>query len=341
MKWIGRLLYIAIVVLFTFNVGFGDGIIHSEYWGDVIVSDLEDVDHTMSAFLGTRLAYYQRDELNTIDFSTTTNNGIDFDVTIDIYPIGSSRTDFENNRIYDGIGLILKDLTVSEEFNLEYFTFKFKLYDIVNDRVVDLYLTPEAAGESYYIFYMTPLNTEVVSGFPPGMLFFSEYDFKIHDPNILESDMDSVKAEYQIVTIDMFAHGYLVEDKTGKDQNYHLFKGYSDTTYVGDGNALVINNSFEIVREDYFISKLIPAELPTEDDMNAFNLGYLKPNYAKYNYWYWIVGFLYLSLLVIIPYFWFFHRKVMDNMRLRKKIRLKAEQRKQATIVEAKYTNKK
>lgn len=334
LKWIGRILYVIIVFLFTTTVGIGEGIVLSEYYEKVVLQESNDFDRTVSTYLGMDYSYYGKESLldNQIVVDATRDE-INVKFGLQIYPLGSLRTNVEDNLIFDGLVFYMDGISSSENFILSHFTYQFKVKNTITNEISDLYVV-----DNSYVYIVVPPSNETISGIPKGLMFVTEANMKSIDPKKPE------KAEYEILTMDIFGHGYLKDDETKKDQNIHLYKGYKDG-HTGDGNPVELNNNFVLNREDYMLSAITNlTELPTAEDLVTYNIGFVEANYSPYFYWYWVIGFLYIGLLLVIPYFWFFHVKVMENHRARKKVKLQAAKRKlsnDSRVVEAEFTDKK
>lgn len=317
LKWVGRLLYVVIVFLFISTVGLGDGIVLSEYYENVVLEESNTVEETISTYLGMDHSYYQKESLLDSPVTATSNkNEIEVGFSLDIYPLGSSKTNIGDNVVFDGLVLSMSNITNSDNFHLSHFSIQLQVRNGITGDISDIYL----ADDNYYVYAIIPPSNSEIKGTPKGIAFITEVSMKNVDPK------QPAIAEYEILTMAIFAHGHLLEDETMKDQNIHVFTGYKDGHSIG--NPAVVDNNFVLDRDEYLLSEITGiTDVPTESEINTYNLGYITPDYSPYNYWYWVIGFMYFALIIIIPYFWFVHHKVMETYRTKKRIKLLAEQK--------------
>src|SRR5690606_34212519 len=96
-------------------------------------------------------------------------------------------------------------------------------------------------------------------------------------------------------------------------------EAFAGAPLVEDPTAL------DIKAEDYNLSKLIGEGTPTAEEVTQYNLvnTYHPADFSPYIYWYFIIYGGYFVLIIVIPYFWFFHRRVMARIRSKKDLKNK------------------
>lgn len=307
MKWIGRILYFVFVILIFGFIEFTlmgvEGIMRSEYASEHILDAARnDEDYNvfegLDRFSAAIDTYYSRVQIKNLDNSNyydTTTETIDakYQVKIGMYPFVSLLKDPNVDIYYDGFIIVFENYDDSVAF--------YSL-DITAYNVNDTTKKKIALTEGEYLNVYPNVDGFIVNQRVP-------YTTYLHNTYFYTAEQASLEGpfEYHVLSIDVYAN-FLVDGETTKEFIYRMTDGTEDYT----GSPMVTHENLNLAPESYNISKHLNGELPTVEN-NPYNLvlTYHPADFSPYTYFYFIVYGLYFVLIVVIPYFWFFHKKVM------------------------------
>jgi len=331
MKWIGRILYfifLVLIVMFIEGNLFGiNGIQRSLYVGDKIANAMEDNEdfdvYDGIAHINTALGiYYSDSAIKNADGGEsydTTGEAIDdlYKVKFSIYPMISAHKNRKAAFYEDGFYIVL------DEYNEDvfYYTLSIVAYN-VNDPEKTLITRSNKLTDSEgkvqdvrsFNIYLLPGDLFVNSKVP-RTTYIANYNFYDATQDSLISDGEL--HEYDIVSIGLYAVTLDEEDKEVPTLIYRVTDGEQNFT----GAPLVEHTNLNLTADTYNISKnLEDLTNLTASDIETYNIVtlYHPIDLSDYTNVYFIVFGIYIVFIVIIPYFWFFHGKIMAAVRARR-----------------------
>lgn len=337
LKWVGRILYVFFVLLI---IGFVEvmsggvkGIQRGLYATENIVDKFERGDDPLSYlpyYSAALETYFSKTPILNKDNEsnyTNSNSSIldDYKIDLSFYPFISTIKDDKHNIWFDGFYIVVN----SASDKISYL--RVEVLQAYNSLDEDQSNTLYLENESYLNIFLESdgffLNERV-----PGTTYLINSLFYNAEQTInaeLEKEGKEVEtydtAEYNIKAIDIYVYPKLDEDEEiDEDKDYGILAlRLTDGDIDLLGSPLVTLNNLNLLADDMNISKHLKGKTPTEEEIDLYNLDttYHPVNYSKYNYVYFIVYPIYFVLILVIPYFMFFHKKVMKAYRDKKGIK--------------------
>ncbi|WP_025725535.1 hypothetical protein [Acholeplasma granularum] len=322
MKWIGRIFYFIFVLLI---LGFVEvtlmgvtGMMRSEYASTHIIDAMKN-NESYTTFEGLDRynaaleTYYSKDQIKTstdqLYYDTTNNTEIDakYQVKLGIYPFISLIKDPNVDIYYDGFYIVLE--SYSED--ALYYSIEVTAYNVNDPEKTKVVLNGKdtegnEVNAPYLNIYTSP------DGFISNQRVpLTTYLFNPHFYTDAQKTLEGTN-EYHILAVDLYAH---FDQETEPAFIYRI----TDGTETYQGSPMVLDETLNITPESYNFSKLLDGMTPTQEN-NPYNLvlTYHPADFSQFTYFYFIVYGIYALLIVIIPYFWFFHKRVMKAIRNKK-----------------------
>src|SRR5690606_18501899 len=88
----------------------------------------------------------------------------------------------------------------------------------------------------------------------------------------------------------------------------------SGEDYTEPQGLLYGEDTLVLDHSDYSLSPILMADDEiTDDEKQTYSIidSYINPDLSKYNWMYWVLYSAYFLFILVIPYFWFFHKKVL------------------------------
>ncbi len=293
LKWVGRFLFIMFVFIATVPVlQYANYSMLEKFY----VEELKGEENTPEEYLvgiSTMFGmdYYQKDPILSFE-------GIgDQQFNLDLHLFGVKEDkDYLNGVLLYLYNVNIKDdqsnpivdptLKIVVELDQPTFSDDLKTFSTTNEVVID------------------PSNTLVI---PMMFLFDSEGNLKVKD----EETYASIKS----ITV-LFSDGTVDDDKN---------LVYNDKRLVYIANEIFDEPSLnpsayhyaeiELLAEDYQLRDQFAESEPTDAEVIAFNLSLDKDNIKPYNWIIWRTIIIYILIVLVIAYFLFIHKHVMERRR--------------------------
>lgn len=301
MKWIGRSIYIlAIVFISVIVYRYAYTAKLQEYYDSEIRDYIND-DETLLKGLNTLLTIdYYRD--SPILYQYVSDTG-DYQFKLTAYAIGITYGDVS----YDGMMFVVNDVAITEDNEL--------LVDPVLKITVNLSdktLLVEKELSTIGSVYYDPLLPFSIYNVPALFLFDAKNYL------LIDNDDDALEtfASVENITLE-YSNGQANDDDQYVFNEVPLFVGskveYRDAAFFKDPTFNIDPDLYQL-QDDFGPNGL------TEDDLTTYNLINDQDDLSPYNGAIWRIMVLYVSLIIVITYFLFFHKIVMNRMRYKKRI---------------------
>lgn len=286
LKWIGRFLFIMFVFIATVPVlRYAEYSRLEKFYVETIKGEEDNPDVYLlgiSTMFG--MDYYQ----STPIFSFEGIN--DYDFTLDIHVFGVT----ENKDKLNGFMLYLHDVAITDVENP---IFKLSVQ-------LDLDTIAEEDGYSNLEeIYINPSNTFAI---PMLFLVDSEGNLKVKDEEIYAS-IEMIEIEFS--------------DGTKDEDGDFIFNDSSlvliSSLPLAQLDQLSFNKfgDLDFTPADYQLREQFADNTPTDAEVIAFDLITDKNDVTSYNWIIWRTIIIYALIVIVIAYFLFFHKKVMDGRR--------------------------
>ncbi len=293
LKWVGRILYLVFIFFLFMIVADGYPFVELAYGLDYI-EPAEDYQEAIARQVGLWGIYYSDEKIGNQSYSNV-DEAIDdaYKITFSLYPLIVPHSTFPESNIYND-GFIISFEHFSEDVNGYTLELVVHRPDTNVEKVVRIVL-----GENitkYVVFASTALLA----------------NYRDNPDDSGETTLGV--GTFDVLAIYVYAHIPNVEGKVPlymTEQNGANRTMPSGLISPKDTN-LILNHS------DYSFSSILMADGEiTADEIESYSIvdTYLNPDLSEYNHIYWIVSGVYLLLIIVIPYFWFFHKKVMAKFR--------------------------
>lgn len=302
LKWIGRSIYVlAIVFISVIIYRYAYTAKLNEYYDAEIRDNIND-DETLLRGLNTLLTIdYYRESPMLYQFVSDTG---DYQFTLTSYAIGITYGEAS----YDGLMFLLNDVKIIEDGEL--------LVDPVLKITVNLshnsLLVEDEFSNIGSVFY-DPILPFSIYNVPALFLFDAENYLLI--PNE-DEDATPEYATIENITVE-YSNGEATDDNDYEFNEIPLFVGskteYRDAAYLKD-------STFNIDPEIYEINDDFGSDGLTSDDIDNFNLVTDQDDLTPYNGAIWRIMVIYVLLVIMITYFLFFHKTLMDHLRYKKRL---------------------
>ncbi len=324
MKWFGRILYILFVLIIIGFIeliaGGVQGIRVSEYiYNNVTKFAIDNEDYNMFEGLGHLNAvsntYFSQDPILNLDgqpFYDTTTETIDekYQVKLGMYPHVVVDKNPQFDLYGDGVFILLESFSTE----VAYYSLEVTGYyaqDPLKQKIV-------LKDRSYLNIY-TDIRASNVNraSFRVALIANSSFANHLLEANRNLEFPEGYNFEYHIQAIDVFAT-FIDLDEPDNPERVHVYR-LTDGTNFASGTPLALHENLNLAPETYNFSRGMNGVHPTADN-NIHNLvlDYHPADLSPYNFAYWIVYSVYAVLFVVIPYFWFFHKQVMQLIKDKK-----------------------
>ncbi|VEU83154.1 hypothetical protein [Acholeplasma hippikon] len=310
-KWFGRILYIffalLIVVLIEFFFGGIVEIQKSLYASDYLMGAVNEDDSYnifdgMAYYNAPYNYYYSTDKIKTLDGAEsydTTGEDIDpkYQIKLGVYPFVSAEKAPGYDIYRDGFYIVLEH---SHE-DVMYYSFE-----------ITAHHTGDPEKENVTLNDVTKHTIwKNVNGFLANNQV--PYTLRITNYNLYRENQDGFGGiyEYDIEYINVYAH------ITGEEEKVFIYRITSGEDVYG-GEPLVSHETLNLTAETYNLSKTFAnPEVPTAEEKQALNLvdKFQPVDLKEYRSVYFVVYGIYFVILLLIPYFMFFHRTVKKLIR--------------------------
>ncbi len=324
LKWVGRILYVVFVFIIISTIELGSGGVQGLQRGDyavdyVIPSKDDNGDYdphkALARFTAAIDIYYSNQAI--ASFSSVGDATVDdqYEVGFELYPFVSLMKHSEINIWFDGFFFILTD------YNEDAINYRIEV-SAVNNSIEDaelITLTNDDLSRSGMI-YLLPDDFFLNSR--PALVTY------IENSSFYGKDKDAKTAtsfEYDIVSISMYAT--FLKNEEGETEEKFIYRITDHSESFAGTPIKEDTTQLDVKAEDYNLSKLIGAGAPSDEEVETYSLvtTYHPADFSKYVYWYWIIYGGYTVLILVIPYFWFFHRRVMAKFRSKKELKEKED----------------
>ncbi len=324
LKWIGRILYVVFIFIIISTVELGSGGVQGLQRGDYAVAHVVsakdddgnyDPHKALAHFTSAINIYYSNQVIGS--FTTVGDATLDdqYEVGFELYPFVSLMKHSEIDIWFDGFFFVLTD------YNEDAVNYRVEI-SAVNTSVEDgdrIILTNDDLTRAGMIYLMPD---DFFQNSRPALVTY------IENSSFYQKDPDKETAtsfEYDIVSISMYVT--LPTEVEGETKETYIYR-ITDQSEAFAGSPLVEDAAIlDLKAEDYNLSKLIGVGTPTDEEVTQYNLvdTYHPADFSPYVYWYFIIYGGYFVLIIVIPYFWFFHRRVMAKIRAKKDLKNKED----------------
>lgn len=310
-KWFGRILYILfallIVVLVEFFFGGIVEIQKSLYASDYLMAAVDEdgnyqVFDGMAYYNAPYNYYYSLNKIKTLDGADsydTTNESIDekYKIKLGIYPFVSAEKAPGFDIYRDGFYIVLEQ----GHEDVMYYSFE-----------ITGYHTSDTGKEKVTLNDGTK---HTIWKTPQGFLANNQvpYTLRITNYNLYRENQDTFGGiyEYDITYINVYAH------VTGEEEKVLIYR-LTDGSETYAGEPLVTHETLNLTAETYNLSKTLANPLaPTAEEKVELNLvdKFQPVDLKEYRSVYFVVYGIYFVILLLIPYFMFFHKAVLAMVR--------------------------
>jgi len=327
MKWIGRILYIAFVILILFYVEFQAGganaFRQASYTHDTILNavtydeDGKEIDFDTYELLKRYNAAYDihyakaiENKNGELSYDTTTSNISDvYKIKFSIHPLVSMLPIRNTNMYHDGFYIVLEE----GHEDVLYYEFEFVTFRLESNEPVK-----EILSSDFLKIYQT-VESYRSTGFFPNLLLVSNYTLNTHNRGT-----NIEYYEYDIRAIDVYA--YTKKQDSNELEKTFIYRTTDGSTSVNNlaGSPIVTDSNLKLTSDTYNITKNIYETGLTDENILAYGIvtDYHPADLSPYNYYFFVIYGLYAVLILVIPYFWFFHRPLMAKIKKNKRSKL-------------------
>ncbi len=313
LKWIGRLIYIILVIFLTqYVLLMGYVSRGNEYF----TKDVRDHVNENIKYLEGISTLQNLDYFKETPIYTATSDLDDTKFDVNIYAMGFSY----NDEYYDGFMILVNNIHIYQNGA--------EITDPVIKIIVDL------TGDTFlsngkYVSQVSTTYDSTIEGVYQGMplmLLYEENGYLTYNNGTEDDTSDDLLATISKITINY-------SDRNMDDDGEFIYNPSGKPLFVAsDGtndDALVTDDSFEITPEAYELSKQFSNDVLSDDDISNLGLNTTKGNMSAYNWQIWKTMIIYVLSVVVITYFLFFHKHVRAKVAQRNAV-------KAASTIEAK-----
>ncbi len=301
LKWLGRILYIIIIVFLTqYVLLIGYVSRGNEYFTQEIRDQVNDnIPYLEGIATLQNLDYFKEDPIYT--FSA---NEDDAQFDVNIYATG-----FTYNEVnYDGFMLLINNIHIFEDGN--------EIENPVLRIIIDLSDETFSSNDglvSQAIQTYDPTVEGVYQGMPL-VLLYEENGYLLND-NGTEDTADDIIASVNKITVN-----YSNRELDENDQ--FIFNPDGMPLFVASNgstdNAIASDSTFTLDRSSYELSDQFAGDFPTDQEIIDFNLNTNAGDMSGYNWEIWRTMLIYVLAIVVITYFLFFHKHVRARLNQRR-----------------------
>ncbi len=293
LKWVGRFLFIILVLMATVpvmqygNIKSYEAFIKDNMEGEE--SNLPVYLKGLSTILG--LDYFQSEPL----FPTFDDKDHpDVDFKLGIYLLGAT----DNKEKVNGFLVYLYDVEIKDSEG-----------EVIEKPIIKLTITFDEAthklGNEYVNYTSNIFYPDNTLSIPFIYMFDTEGELKKVGEDVFSS-ITRIQIEYS--TGEKNSDGYIYNDQ-------YLFLATEQTE--NDEPAFVKENNFSITPDQYRLREQFDNPTPSEEEMIAFGLVDDKFSLKAYNWIIWRTIIIYTLIILVITYFLFFHKRVMERRKFR------------------------
>ncbi len=327
LKWIGRILYIIFVTLIVFTIEIGSGGIPGLQRGDYAAEHIIPAKDSngnydpllaLAHYTAAMGIYYSNNSIAT--FSSIGENNVEekYQVSFEIYPLVTLISDEKKTIWNDGIIIVLKD------FNDKAVSYRVeaRATNTLNSSKVISSIIKDQDGNEYPNTIMVNPDDFFQNSRPALTTYIPNSYFYTNETE--EDKKTLTKFEYDYVSISIYAT-FAKDD--GETEEVFVYRVTDGSQSFGGNPKFEDSAILDLNADDFNFSKFITGKTPTDAEAATYGLvmTYHPVDLSAYNYWYWIIYTGYFILIIVIPYFWFFHRKVMAKIRQKQILKEKEE----------------
>lgn len=303
LKWIGRIFYVILVLfaaLYVVQVGFVSR--NNAFFVSEVQDNWDDTETFLEGVATLQLLdYFQETPIYSYSGDENDNS---FD--LNIYAVGTTY----NEEFYDGFLILVNNVEIYENGNLVENPI-IKITANVSEDTILIEEEYQAQGSVVY----DPTNESFYGNAPILMLF--DVDGNLINENGTDDENDDVFSTLERITVDY-------SNRDLDDDGAYLFNAdlNDEVLFIAQRDAVTDNALFEdtLVFEasDYQLSKQFSDGTLSDDDVTALGLNTNTGNLSDYNWEIYKSAGIYVLIVILLTYFIFFHKKVMEKMRAKK-----------------------
>jgi hypothetical protein len=244
----------------------------------------------LSTILG--LDYYQSSPLYYFD----DEGHEDVSFKLGIYHVGAT----DGKDLLSGFLIYLYDVEIKDELD-----------EVIEKPIIKLTVTFDQAtqksGDEYVNFASTIFYPDNTLSIPFLYMFDIEDELKLKDEDVY-ANINRIAIEY--------SNGDKDDDGKYVYNDNFLFLAVDQAT--NDEPSHVTELGFLLTSAEYRVRQQFNEPIPTEDEMVTFGLVDDKFSLQPYNWIIWRTLIIYALIIMVISYFLFFHKKIMEKRKFRK-----------------------
>jgi len=292
LKWVGRFLFILLVLMATVpvmqygNIKSYEAFVKDHMEGEE--SNLPVYLKGLSTILG--LDYFQSETLYYFD----DEGHDDVNFKLGIYLFGAT----DNKEKVNGFLIYLYDVEIKDDQG-----------EVIEKPIIKLTISMDLAtqkvGNDYVDFANNIFYPDNTLSIPFIYMFDKEGELKKVGEDLFAS-ITRIQIEYS--NGDRNSNGYIYDDQ-------YLFLATNQE--VNDEPAFVKQLNFTMTPEEYRLREQFVESVPSEEEMVSFGLIDDKFSLKPYNWIIWRTIIIYTLIILVITYFLFFHKRVMEKRKFR------------------------